>query len=201
MALHQPSPLLFDVPSSFIITLTKSASLSLDLFHYSASRKQINIHWINLYHVFTSCAILIYCFCEHRSRPDLTAMPQEKVASMVGRCREAISLFCGVGPIVQTYQIMLDRLIHAFESQQEDQSDGASVLPSPSNHTVSAAPNPANDHSPFAFDGDGMFDGLVAEGRPSMATRSVTYGSSTLPLEPTNILSPTYWRVPGFDDS
>lgn len=200
IALHQPSPLLPDVPSSFITTLTRSASLSLSLFLHSASRKQINVHWINLFHVFTSCAILVYCFCEHQSRSDLTAIPQDQVTSMVGRCREVISLFCGVGPIVQRYQAMLDQLIHAFESQQRDQSESSGVLPSSSHPSVSP-PDLVNDSAIFAFDGDGMFEGLVSEGRSSLASPSATYGVATLPLEPINLLSPTYWRVSGFDDS
>lgn len=187
MAIYQPSPLLSDVPSSFITTLTRSASLSLNLFHHSASRKQINVHWVNLYHVFTSCAILIYCFCEHQSRPDLVAIAEDEVTSMVTRCREVIPLFRGVGPIVQTYQAMLDQLIHAFESQQKDQSERSTggVLPSPSSQSVSP-PVLVNDPAAFAFHGDGMFDGLVPEGIPSMTTPSATYGGAALPLEPTN---------------
>lgn len=122
MALHQPSPLIPTVSSTYIAALKRSASLAVNLFHHSASRKQLNVHWINLHHCFTACAVLIYCFRQFEIRSDLIPVPEDEIAMMVARCRQTLPLFRGTGAsLVRRYEVMLSKIITAFEMQQQQQ--------------------------------------------------------------------------------
>ncbi|KAF2008627.1 hypothetical protein BU24DRAFT_94379 [Aaosphaeria arxii CBS 175.79] len=204
MALHQPSVLIPNVSSASIATLTRSASLSVNLFHHAASRKQMNIHWVNIYHVFTSCAILIYCFREHQLRSDLIAIPQAEVTSMISRSRQALALFRGVGSLVGRYEDMFSQLVHAFETSYTFDPSAVPNPASPSSlpltHQQTLSPlNPSNvdsDQDPsaaFAFDVDMIFDGLMPEGRTPIASASPAFAEAVLPTEQPTLLSPTYW--------
>lgn len=130
MALYQPSDLVPQVSASALYALKQSASLSLDLFHHSASRHQLNIHWVNLHHAFISCAMLIYCYTQSKIRSDIT-LDTSEIASKVERCFEVLSLFRGVGPIVDDYHQILQQLIKPLESQPDASQDLPTPVPAP----------------------------------------------------------------------
>ena len=69
LAIHRPSPLIPEVPSSFLRVLLSSSSASVDLYRHYWKSKQILINWIHYYQIFVSCISLVFCFCEHQIDP------------------------------------------------------------------------------------------------------------------------------------
>ncbi len=185
MALHQPSPLIPTVSSTFIAALKRSASLAVNLFHHSASRKQVNVHWINLHHCFTSCVVLIYCFRQFAIRPDLVPVPREEVAQMLARCRQTLPLFRGTGAsLVRRYEAMLAKIIGAFEVQQQQGTASAEQIISPTLTQMgsSSTQSQTNSNQGSAFDINMMVNGLLQQSDALNLTTSPTfaeYGMST----------------------
>lgn len=196
MALHAPSPLIPNVSSTFITTLKRSASLSVNLFHHSASRKLLNVHWINLYHLFTSCAILIYCFRQHEIRSDLVAVPQDEVTEMLARCRETLPLFRGAGKsLVRRYEAMLAQIIRAFELQRQQQqrqeaTSTDSFLPSPISVDLTDGQPQPDPNQGSTFDIDMIFNGLLQEEHFPNIAPSPTFAEGGMSSELANVMDP-----------
>lgn len=116
LALHRPSPLIPEIPSTFVLTLKNSASISVDLYQHYWSRNQVLIIWVHLCQLFTSCITLIYCFCEHRSRFDLVEVPAEEVKTRIVQMKDLLARFGPAWPESVRYQAMFDALVNSFES-------------------------------------------------------------------------------------
>lgn len=113
---------------------------------------------------------------------DLDAIPEDKVTSALAQCQGVMSLFRGIGPIVQRYERMLSVLIEAFESQQQGSSEIEAPLDQESPAELGQAPP-----SVISFDMDMSFN---ADLFPGIAESGLLDG-------PSNILSPTYWMNGG----
>lgn len=187
ISLHQPSGLVPDISSTSLATLYRSATLSVGLFHHAASRKQLNIHWVNLHQAFTSCTTLIYCVRQHQIRADLKAPPEEKISAIMAQCREVISLFGGVGPIVQQYKTLLTILIEAFQAQRPSPATPSDISRESLAETSPAVINQLSPSSGMDFDMAMTFN---PEMFPGIAEGAFLDG-------PSNILSPTYWMDNG----
>ncbi|KEF52351.1 uncharacterized protein A1O9_11591 [Exophiala aquamarina CBS 119918] len=196
MALHQPSPLIPSVSSTFMATLKRSASLSVNVFHHAAFRKQLNVHWVNLYHFFISCAILIYCFHQYEIRSDLVTVPHDEVTEMLARCRDTLPLFRGSGAsLVRRYGAMLTEIIRAFELLQQQQEEVISVeqIPSPT-HVEPASGQPQLDPSQgSAFDIDMIVNSLLQEGYIPNKTPSPIFAEGNMSSELANFMLPGMW--------
>lgn len=186
MALHQPCDLIPEITSTAVATLYRSATLCVGLFHHSASRKQLNIHWVNLHQAFTSCAILIYCLRQHQFRSDLKSISEDKVSSAIAQCREVIFLFQGIGPVVQQYQRLFSILVDAFEAQRAS-AETPSDTTQPSQDGDSSRGRSQGPSSGMDFDMDMSFSAAMFPG----------IAESSLLDAPSNILSPTYWMDAG----
>lgn len=194
MALHQPSPLIPTVSSTYIAALKRSASLAINLFHHSASRKQLNVHWINLHHCFTTCAVLIYCFRQFEIRSDLMPVPEDEIAMMVARCRQTLPLFRGTGAsLVRRYEVMLSKIITAFEMQQQQQGTVPAeqvISPAPAHVDSTSAQSRTESGQGSAFDIDMMVNGLLPEGDALNLTTSPTFAEYGMSTELANFMLP-----------
>ena len=195
MALHQPSPLIPEISSTFMATLKRSASLSVNLFHHSASRKQLNVHWINLYNFFTSCAILIYCFSQYESRSDLVAVPHDEVVEMLARCQETLPLFRGAGAsLVRRYERMLGEMIQVFELQQQHQEASADQGISLLTHVnLPSDQSQPNQNQASGFDSNLMTNNLFHEGHSPNMDPPPSFVQVGMSSEPANYMLPAMW--------
>lgn len=114
MALHRPSPLMPQIPSSFIPTLLNSAMTSVELYDHYSTQKRVLVNWVHLHQLFTSCTSLVYCFREHSSRPDLVDYPSDVVQRWTARCRALLAKFSPKWPQSERYQAMFDELAAPF---------------------------------------------------------------------------------------
>lgn len=189
MALHRPSSLNSNASADSLAILYRSSSLSVNLFHHSASRKQLNIHWINLYRAFTSCAILIYTLRQHQTRPDLETPTAETITTSLKQCREIIALFRGVGTLMSQYSQMPARIIEAFETQPPTMASPTVML---QNSLFATNQNETLDQiseEHLAFDFDTVLD--------SDASRETICLSTHASLARTpKYLPQTYWMEP-----
>lgn len=194
MALHQPSPLIPSPSSTFLATLKRSASLSVNLFHHAALRKQLNVHWINLYHFFTSCAILIYCFRQYQIRADLVAIPYDEVTEMLARCRDTLPLFCGAGAsLVRRYEAMLSEIIRAFELQQQQAASVEQIFSPSTRVNLASGQSPPDPGQGSAFDIDMIVNSLLQEGHFINQTPPPILAEGDMSGEMTNFLLPGMW--------
>ncbi|WWC98680.1 hypothetical protein V866_005573 [Kwoniella sp. B9012] len=142
MAAHRPSPLISEIPSSFIMTLKYSASLSIDLYRHYCKSKKVLIIWTHLYQIFMSCTTLIYCFNEFHQREDLIDLDEKEVQTRIEQCKDLLSKFGTSWPESSKYQIMFDNLVNSFNSQlrsqlgqQSSQSQSQVIQQQDQNHT------------------------------------------------------------------
>jgi hypothetical protein len=187
MALYQPSELVPQVTNTALAALKQSASLSLDLFHHSASRGQLNIHWVNLHHAFVSCAILLYCFGQYRSRPDLASDGPDEVATKITRCFEVLSLFRGVGPVKDEYEHILQQLVRDLEERPE--------LVQPPDLSYLGAGEQLLEPA-FEFDVANIFEGMRNGGGASR----VGDAAGDAGPDQTGMLLPDFWTAVGQND-
>ncbi|KAK6906725.1 hypothetical protein I203_100712 [Kwoniella mangroviensis CBS 8507] len=106
MAAHRPSPLISEIPSSFIMTLKYSASLSIDLYRHYCKSKKVLIIWTHLYQIFMSCTTLTYCFNEFHQREDLIDLDEKEVHTRIEQCKDLLSKFGTSWPESSKYQII-----------------------------------------------------------------------------------------------
>ena len=115
LLLHRPSRLLPRVPSSYISTLLTASTVYLDLFdHYRADDKVIT-HWCHLYQLFTAATIMVYAISEHKTRQDLTAVPQEEIKVKMDLCKAMLRKFDKVAQATRL-QAAFDILAGSLES-------------------------------------------------------------------------------------
>ncbi|WRT70611.1 uncharacterized protein IL334_007609 [Kwoniella shivajii] len=117
MAAHRPSPLIPEIPSSFVTTLKYSATLSIELYRHYCKSKKVLIIWTHLYQIFMSCTTLIFCFAEHLSRPDLVEVPKDEVEWRIEQCKDLLARFGTAWPESSRYRTMFDNLVRSFKAQ------------------------------------------------------------------------------------
>lgn len=117
LSLHRPSPLIPDIPSSFLPILRDAASRSIDLYRHYFSRKEIPITWIHLFQIYTSCITLINCFSEYRKRPDMLEVPANEVDEKVTECRDLLAHFGPKWPESQLYQLTFDTVVNSYRTE------------------------------------------------------------------------------------
>nr|XP_019051181.1 hypothetical protein I302_01630 [Kwoniella bestiolae CBS 10118]OCF30111.1 hypothetical protein I302_01630 [Kwoniella bestiolae CBS 10118] len=127
MAAHRPSPLIPEIPSSFVMTLKYSASLSIDLYRHYCKSKKVLIIWTHLYQIFMSCTTLIYCFNEFHQRKDLVDLDENEIDIRIEQCKDLLAKFGTSWPESSRYQIMFDNLVHSFRSQIQNQDNPTAV--------------------------------------------------------------------------
>ena len=93
MALHRPSSLIPRIPSSFVDILYEAANVSVELYSHYSLEKHLLVNWVHLQQIYTSCATLVYCFCEYQARDDLTEFPQEQILSKIDQCERLLARF------------------------------------------------------------------------------------------------------------
>ena len=127
LALHRPSPLVADIPASFVTVLLQSSGTSVDLYWHYWRDKQILINWIHLYQIFISCSTLVYCFCECQTRPELVPVSQDIVDLRIGQCTELLTNFAPLWPHSPEFRRMFDTLVASFEAQRAAMEGPAEV--------------------------------------------------------------------------
>ncbi|WWC65156.1 uncharacterized protein I303_107770 [Kwoniella dejecticola CBS 10117] len=119
MAAHRPSPLIPEIPSSFINTLKYSATLSIDLYRHYVKSKKVLIIWTHLYQIFISCTTLVFCFSEYKSRSDLMGLDEKEIEIRIEQCKDLLGKFANHWPESSRYQIMFDNLVTSFRAQYQ----------------------------------------------------------------------------------
>lgn len=156
MALHRPSPLMPEIPSSFVDVLHEAATISVDLYDHYSEANQVLVNWVHLNQIFTSCTTLVYCFWEYQARDDLVEVPRQRALDRIEQCKRLLARFGPPWPQTQRYQTMFDNLTQSFLHQQQDHT---SFLAATGNPPVESADIPTCS----AFPVDPMIDILGSD--------------------------------------
>lgn len=128
IALHQPSPLLPDISSAYVTVLGNSARLTVDLFLHYSMRKELSVHWVNLYQAFVASSAIVYCYQQSQIRQDMVPIAREAFDDSTLRCRTLLSQLGRASPSAAAkYQALFERLVEATRTSTLNGSFAAPV--------------------------------------------------------------------------
>jgi hypothetical protein len=136
MALYRPSPLIPEISSKFVTALKAAADLAIDLYWHYFMQNRVTTDWMHHFHIFATCTSLLYCYSEHRTRPDLNAIPNDEVATKIDRCRTLLLRFCPISPQTARYQAAFDILVGLLVPGEMAGNPGRSVEQSIQDHAA-----------------------------------------------------------------
>ncbi|KAI0891508.1 hypothetical protein F4806DRAFT_304861 [Annulohypoxylon nitens] len=186
MALHRPSPLMPEIPSSFVDVLHEAATISVDLYDHYSEANQVLVNWVHLKQIFTSCTTLVYCFWEYQTRDDLAEVPRQRALDRIQQCKRLLARFGPPWPQTQRYQTMFDNLTQSFSHQQQDHS---SFLPATGNPPVESTDTPTYSSFPV----DPMIDILGSDHSSSITLDPFESAHDLLMLQSPDTVMRGFW--------